>query len=494
MKNNKKASSVISIILACLMCFYAIPIQSIAEMINKEIDSSYNVNSDIDVCQIYEVENKRTKNSKVFLMSDGTYQMCIYSFDIHQKRDGEWIEGLNNSEEYISKDISKLQNHILFDERSISGKLLLTKESFLKYLVDDVVSNVVFDIEFYYDSLCNIDVSTSNNIETVADSNKYSVGLVNETSETETSSTEYSSNKKVINITADYKSIFNSDNSYITIDYPLSDVLIPEDGVIMTISYMSIEDYQNSGSWDEYDKFYNTSVIANSFNGGLRVSGNAVGSINFAYNSFNAGYSLNAGIGFPKFGNGFVLNISESVVVTENILSYKSGFKTSLYYENEYGIYRSLNDLGYFDTISDIYYILYCDNNGGQKKFKRTGELVKSISSDGNTIIDYIYSNINNKLSIYQIKINGYATYDFSYDSTGRLISIINQFTKQKVTFVYGYYTTGITTGSTDYIREVKYYNNSLFVSTVKYDYTQSGKIAKITDSANELCHGIIEL
>ena len=104
MKNTTRFSKIISAILAVIMIFYFVPTSVYAEAIEAAGSASSNSDSSsaisneeyIPINEVYEVVEKRTENTKVFRLEDGTYMAASYPVAVHYQNESGGYENINN--------------------------------------------------------------------------------------------------------------------------------------------------------------------------------------------------------------------------------------------------------------------------------------------------------------------------------------------------------------------------------------------------------------
>ena len=78
----------------------AVTVMPSATYAREEYKSDYEFSSK-DITIEYEIENKRTENSKTYITDDGAYYQVSSATPIHEKINGEW-QNIKNIDENVS--------------------------------------------------------------------------------------------------------------------------------------------------------------------------------------------------------------------------------------------------------------------------------------------------------------------------------------------------------------------------------------------------------
>ena len=92
---KKRIISYIALFLSLVTVFMTYPFIAIAAKYDDSYFDPTNVIADKGSDNVYivsEDESQRSENSKVFLMSDGSYSVAVYPFAVHYEEDGEMKE------------------------------------------------------------------------------------------------------------------------------------------------------------------------------------------------------------------------------------------------------------------------------------------------------------------------------------------------------------------------------------------------------------------
>ena len=99
----KKVLRIISMALAILLIAEILPAQAIADGVQRQAQAQTtqaqesNVGNESGI--LYEVEQERSANAKIFRRTDGTYTALIADEPLHYLKDGVWEEIDNTLEE-----------------------------------------------------------------------------------------------------------------------------------------------------------------------------------------------------------------------------------------------------------------------------------------------------------------------------------------------------------------------------------------------------------
>ena len=103
---KKFYKKLLATVLSFALILSSVPLITFAQThIKSETDFSEeaSITSNEKAKPIAEIQEKRTSNSKTFLMSDGTYMNAVYSEQIHYSDNGEWKD-IDNSFSNVTED------------------------------------------------------------------------------------------------------------------------------------------------------------------------------------------------------------------------------------------------------------------------------------------------------------------------------------------------------------------------------------------------------
>ena len=129
MKKTFKKS--LSIFLAAVMAITVIPATTYAM---EEFENDYEFSAD-EVSIEYEIESKRTENSKTYLTDDGGYYQVSAAVPIHNNIDGQWeeIEEIDNHIETIADAESAISEIAAYSVSNPSETGFYESETLIMY-------------------------------------------------------------------------------------------------------------------------------------------------------------------------------------------------------------------------------------------------------------------------------------------------------------------------------------------------------------------------
>ncbi len=144
MKTIKRCSKFLAALLTVLIIVSILPMQTFAtEYQNyKELTKFVEVSEEPLIIK-EEVVSKREKNSKTFLLEDGTYCDLIFSSPIHRKDNGEWID-ISNTASNISEGDTVTTAASQLSSSTIDDGLIM-KDSKVNVSLSTVAENLDFD-------------------------------------------------------------------------------------------------------------------------------------------------------------------------------------------------------------------------------------------------------------------------------------------------------------------------------------------------------------
>ncbi|MDL2287609.1 DUF6531 domain-containing protein, partial [Eubacteriales bacterium OttesenSCG-928-G02] len=511
--------------LAVLMFFYVIPLAALAEEYNSEeeyINSDFQSSNEAATIK-YEEINKRTANTKTYMMSDGLHQLHLYAYDIHYlNEENNWVE--YNKEILTSKKVNEFSKSDKIDI-SLSDSLKENKP----VLKNNVKTNIklsslpVFDDEIIVsDARFYFELSET-------DSSKATVSVYKPQSliqreEAALSAEEITKTFEVAQKVSEIYSIadikgrsgvinindivnewykFGNCGLALALENTTSSLLVPQSGVVMTMSYSTTDEYKQAGSWDSVATIGNVSIMVNTFNGGLRLvqgdistGGTFPINIIYSYDTNNADVQINNAL-----GKGWKWNYDDVEIRINSNVSYATyvdsdGKKNDYYcdYVDISGypsyVYTCVdpnnqsndpnNPLIDHDNPSRITnytnnILCYTDGFGLARMFDKEKSNRLSQETYINNTLDYSY--VSNKLD--NISLNSSPLIKFTYTGNA-LTRIKNNVTGEYVDYLYSSsYNNDISESASGYLRRVNYSNGM----SHSFDYNSSGQIIKITDN-----------
>ena len=124
----------ISKFLACILCISimvtSIPITSNAEQQGDVSDNNVSPVDQEEAVIVSELQDKRSADTKTFLMSDGSYMYAVYPEQVHYRENNEWVD-VDNSFETTADD----DGDVLLENKKNSFKVKFCNKAKSKKLV-----------------------------------------------------------------------------------------------------------------------------------------------------------------------------------------------------------------------------------------------------------------------------------------------------------------------------------------------------------------------
>ena len=95
---NKKLSRFLACILCISVMITSIPMTANAEKPSNIMEEKTAIVSQEEAVIVSELKDKRSADTKTFLMSDGSYLHAVYPEQVHYRENNEWVDVANSFE------------------------------------------------------------------------------------------------------------------------------------------------------------------------------------------------------------------------------------------------------------------------------------------------------------------------------------------------------------------------------------------------------------